>query len=130
MDLDDAHRQLGGAYEFMGVSVRAEERDDRLEEMKKIAAALEKGLADTRTLPPEEIIAALPSALLAGGNQDQLEQIIARYRKSLYPEKVTIDRDAARSEERRVGKECVSTCRSRWSPDPYKKKQIRNRNIT
>src|SRR3546814_4221265 len=24
----------------------------------------------------------------------------------------------ARSEERRVGKECVSTCRSRWSPDP------------
>src|SRR3546814_454430 len=28
-----------------------------------------------------------------------------------------------RSEERRVGKECVSTCRSRWSPDPKKKKQ-------
>src|SRR3546814_9618299 len=24
---------------------------------------------------------------------------------------------AVRSEERRVGKECVSTCRSRWSPD-------------
>src|SRR3546814_17140042 len=23
----------------------------------------------------------------------------------------------ARSEERRVGKECVSTCRSRWAPD-------------
>src|SRR3546814_13017134 len=27
-----------------------------------------------------------------------------------------------RSEERRVGKECVSTCRSRWSPVHYKKK--------
>src|SRR3546814_5723019 len=26
--------------------------------------------------------------------------------------------DTGRSEERRVGKECVSTCRSRWSPDP------------
>src|SRR3546814_18078603 len=25
-----------------------------------------------------------------------------------------------RSEERRVGKECVSTCRSRWSPDHEK----------
>src|SRR3546814_7599055 len=24
--------------------------------------------------------------------------------------------DISRSEERRVGKECVSTCRSRWSP--------------
>src|SRR3546814_11181561 len=30
-----------------------------------------------------------------------------------------------RSEERRVGKECVSTCRSRWSPYPSKKKNIR-----
>src|SRR3546814_19755499 len=28
-----------------------------------------------------------------------------------------------RSEERRLGKECVSTFRSRWSPDHYKKKQ-------
>src|SRR3546814_12596466 len=28
-----------------------------------------------------------------------------------------------RSEERRVGKECVSTCRSRWSPDHYKNKE-------
>src|SRR3546814_15202870 len=30
---------------------------------------------------------------------------------------------AQRSEERRVGKECVSTCRSRWSPYHYKKKE-------
>src|SRR3546814_11906708 len=29
---------------------------------------------------------------------------------------------ALRSEERRVGKECVSTCRSRWSPYHSKKK--------
>src|SRR3546814_16812475 len=28
-----------------------------------------------------------------------------------------------RSEERRVGKECVSTCRSRWSPYNQKKKK-------
>src|SRR3546814_15235341 len=30
-----------------------------------------------------------------------------------------------RSEERRVGKECVSTCRSRWSPYHSKKKKNR-----
>src|SRR3546814_14473322 len=30
-----------------------------------------------------------------------------------------------RSEESRVGKECVSTCRSRWSPYHYKKKKSR-----
>src|SRR3546814_17213538 len=28
-----------------------------------------------------------------------------------------------RSEERRLGKECVSTCRFRWSPYHYKKKK-------
>src|SRR3546814_12315269 len=28
----------------------------------------------------------------------------------------TDDPETGRSEERRVGKECVSTCRSRWSP--------------
>src|SRR3546814_12986343 len=31
-----------------------------------------------------------------------------------------------RSEERRVGKECVSTCRSRWSPY-HEKKKTKNR---
>src|SRR3546814_19566915 len=34
---------------------------------------------------------------------------------------VAAQRHAARSEERRVGKECVSTCRSRWSPYRYTK---------
>src|SRR3546814_11892265 len=28
----------------------------------------------------------------------------------------SLDQELIRSEERRVGKECVSTCRSRWSP--------------
>src|SRR3546814_14792256 len=42
--------------------------------------------------------------------------------------KVTIaynnpNRKPSRSEERRVGKECVSTCRSRWSPYHKKKKK-------
>src|SRR3546814_20429820 len=32
-----------------------------------------------------------------------------------------------RSEERRVGKECVSTCRSRWSPYHYKTKRSENK---
>src|SRR3546814_18386423 len=35
-----------------------------------------------------------------------------------------------RSEERRVGKECVSTCRSRWSPYHYKKKKIQKSSTT
>src|SRR3546814_14886737 len=35
--------------------------------------------------------------------------------------------DLGRSEERRVGKECVSTCRYRWSPYHYKKQNTYNR---
>src|SRR3546814_11085635 len=34
-----------------------------------------------------------------------------------------ICRSQGRSEERRVGKECVSTCRSRWSPYHSKKRK-------
>src|SRR3546814_19708151 len=34
----------------------------------------------------------------------------------------------SRSEERRVGKECVSTCRSRWSPYHTKKKMTYHQN--
>src|SRR3546814_20099364 len=34
-----------------------------------------------------------------------------------------LDRDERRSEERRVGKECVSTSRSRWQPYNYKQKK-------
>src|SRR3546814_7630477 len=36
---------------------------------------------------------------VGGGGQDRIQELLQR-----------------RSEERRVGKECVSTCRSRWSP--------------
>src|SRR3546814_18443803 len=35
--------------------------------------------------------------------------------------------DDRRSEERRVGKECVSTCSSRWSPT-HENKQVANQN--
>src|SRR3546814_13740184 len=37
-----------------------------------------------------------------------------------------------RSEERRVGNECVSTCRSRWTPYHLKKKttRLRHQHIT
>src|SRR3546814_20592793 len=36
--------------------------------------------------------------------------------QSIYAFRGAQDAMASRSEERRVGKECVSTCRSRWSP--------------
>ena len=95
MDLEDARRHLGGAYEFMGVSVRADERDRRLPEIRRLAAALAGGLRDARTLPAEEVVAALPDALVAGGDVARLERVIQRYRQSLYPERVALDTEAA-----------------------------------
>src|SRR3546814_4760561 len=45
--------------------------------------------------------------------QEMLERGIVKS-KRLNPKRR--NKGKARSEERRVGKECVSTCRSRWSP--------------
>src|SRR3546814_15587992 len=39
------------------------------------------------------------------------------------------DRRIGRSEERRVGTECVSTCRSRWSRYRSKKKETHNQEV-
>src|SRR3546814_12896672 len=40
------------------------------------------------------------------------------------PSREQVREHLSRSEERRVGKECVSTCRSRWSTYDYKKNRI------
>src|SRR3546814_19365713 len=53
---------------------------------------------------------------LLGRGVDAMEAIVAADREQF---ELAARADAtiiARSEERRVGKECVSTCRSRWSP--------------
>ena len=96
MEIEQTRAELGGPYEFMGVSVREEERDERLAEIRRLARALSAGLADTRTLAPGEIISALPEPLIAGGDVPELRRIIERYRLSLYPEEVSIDVEAAR----------------------------------
>ena len=48
MDIADSTRLLGGAYEFMGVSYRAEEREERLPQMQALARALQNGLVAQR----------------------------------------------------------------------------------
>src|SRR3546814_16447093 len=50
------------------------------------------------------------------------ERIGFRHRQRLLRLRLALPR----SEERRVGNECVSTVRSRWSPYHYKKKQKKN----
>src|SRR3546814_6436596 len=60
-----------------------------------------------------------PDALLPTmGGQTALNTAMALFRSGRLKELGVemIGASAHRSEERRVGKECVSTCRSRWSP--------------
>src|SRR3546814_986507 len=60
----------------------------------------------------QDVDAALDrlKALIDGDFAERREQ-----RSDAFPSEAEFER-ALRSEERRVGKECVSTCRSRWSP--------------
>src|SRR3546814_13075321 len=45
--------------------------------------------------------------------RDHLDHVLATFGLVLFFNEIV---QIIRSEERRVGKECVSTCRSRWSP--------------
>src|SRR3546814_12222760 len=58
-------------------------------------------------------IAAVKAAIEAESTGNGTNGIIAAF---VEPIRGTACEVAPRSEERRVGKECVSTCRSRWSP--------------
>src|SRR3546814_11144225 len=60
------------------------------------------------TVDPHWANRVLPQGLPVQGNLDPLALIAG-------------GKAVERSEESRVGKECVSTCISRWSPDNYKK---------
>src|SRR3546814_9220725 len=67
--------------------------------------------SDLRQLPHEMLlIRSVPSSL--DGQENETDPAHPRQFRASLP----AANPAARSEERRVGKECVSKCRSRWSP--------------
>lgn len=94
MDLEDVRTYLGGAYEFMGVSVRADERAERIQEMQALARALAKGLRYVQSAAPEALVDALPDEIVTGGDRERLAGTLDRYRASLYPETVSLNEGA------------------------------------
>src|SRR3546814_20854724 len=73
--------------------------------------AMDQLVASRERIGPVNLVAAEELARIeaehgaSAGEQAELLEAVNRLRGSI-----------GRSEERRVGKECVSTCRSRWSP--------------
>ena len=82
-----------------------------------IARAIASVLAQTR--PVDEII-IVDDASTDGGLEQikafQDPRIRVLRRRDPRQRGLPATRNLGRSEERRVGKECVTTCRSRWSP--------------
>src|SRR3546814_17929751 len=63
---------------------------------------------------------------VAGGQARLVERHLQRLQDGCVRLAIPVDanllrNELMRSEDRRVGKECVRTCRSRWSTDHYKK---------
>src|SRR3546814_12423028 len=78
----------------MGIIHRNLSVEEQVAEVDRVKRSQSGMITDPVTLPPDVPVRAAPD-------------LIARYKISGIP---------IRSEARRVGKECVSTCRSRWSP--------------
>src|SRR3546814_8657284 len=86
--------------------------------------------SDLMTLPNRVAVPAMVTRLSGEDgfvNQDIIDRYVryAQGHVGLIVVEATAVHANKRSEERRVGKECVSTCRSRWSPYHLKKKQKR-----
>jgi NitT/TauT family transport system substrate-binding protein len=99
MDLDDAKRYLGGAYEFMGVAARGKELEQRRPEMVALAVALGNALKALRGMSGEQLTAALPKEMTTGLDLKEFGDILEHRRDALYPDSVKIDVDAGKRVE-------------------------------
>src|SRR3546814_11141020 len=67
----------------------------------------------------KDLVAEGTGEIIAAANTELTQVLLAKARESgikILPTLFINDVDKGRSEERRVGKECDSTFRSRWSP--------------
>src|SRR3546814_11410662 len=104
--------RLPGAVDEVSVLTAAAEVGldlDRLKADKNepaVRAASDRNLEQARALR----ISGAPSFVVG------VEIVRGAVELAALQEAIAKAREGPRSEERRVGKECVSTCRSRWSP--------------
>src|SRR3546814_7716982 len=129
-------RALGYAFESQtGTEVIAHLIHHYRSQGESLLVALQKAAAELhgayalavvdKSEPGRLVAARMGCPLLVGLGEGEnfvasdVSAIVSSTRRVIFLEEgdtVELTRDAVRSEERRVGKECVSTCRSRWSP--------------
>src|SRR3546814_14270346 len=97
-----------------------------LEALRRVADDLVRDAADVHpALEYREIVIGFRTLAAGIGRQYEVEGPAAR--DPLDDHRRAVE-SHTRSEERRVGKECVSPCRARWSPQNYK--NMREQRIT
>ena len=62
--------------------------------MKALAKGLQNALAAVQQVTPDDLVKALPPEMTTGADLGQMRDILARYRASLYPTTIAMDRDA------------------------------------
>src|SRR3546814_21034459 len=78
-----------------------------------VLAGLAAAPVAAQDFPTQPVTIVVPGA--AGGGGDFVGRLLAEKMSQEMSQPVIVE-NRPRSEERRVGKECVSTCRSRWAP--------------
>src|SRR3546814_10425145 len=95
---------------------------DRQSEAEKQQAALRDRIGSLQKDIDDREAARKEAADALKESESAISRINRRLRE-LADDNSHAEDELARSEERRVGKECDSTCRSRWSPYHQKKKK-------
>ena len=117
---DVLSRVLGGGWVLLVMAVAATVIGVCLGAFQGIEAAYLGGRTDTMIMRGMDVFLAFPAIVLAllivGTVGPKLWLIVLAVGLGHVPQVARVMRAAARSEERRVGKECTIQCRSRWSP--------------
>src|SRR3546814_18019059 len=99
---------------------------------RRLAAVQDCGLDGFRLAAPQPIVVGqVREAVGALGIGAVADRAVGGEQATAHLQRLSIlgdflSRHGGRSDEGRVGKECVSTCRARWSPYYYKKTNIKN----
>src|SRR3546814_14989105 len=103
------------AVDFVKCKAHGHAHEEHLRQFDATAAQVQE-VAVVQGLQAQVIELLIALGLQGGGQLGQVVLSQFFVEQAAFNTRLDKDGEVFRSEERRVGKECVSTCRSRWSP--------------